>query len=544
MTGRGTTRGRGNNGRGRPSGRGRGGFSSNNEGRHPSSNRTSSAAICERILQRIEALEVARGLPAPTTRKPGTDYRERYNPTYRDNARLPDKHPPSTSTRDKPSTGSAELPSNNKDFAEFVRKSHRYVQLAHHTQNWTSCPSSIAFQTDRLVNNIKPPMPSDALTDSLSELAGTFKSAITALVTTHLHRRSQEVLNDLSKLDRSDEDKVQIVVKRQLYRRMGKRLQRNTLNAALAEIQDISYPPNPAAVITPIVHLPTVQTPPTSPAVNQDQAYVPSVNPPNLGTPEAPMVIHDLTSSPSETQLPDPAEMHLLAALSVLDDEMHMPAPSTPRKKQRLGSVEKAPPKPETPQSASSTPNRSTSSTNRTLVVRHLAPEKWTIPQLADEIHTFVICDQNGASWKPRFLPSCWTSVAYFGAHLADVPQLIQNNESALKNVKTIIISVGVNDSQTKSEEMVVDLNWLTQWAIRKDKNIVMAPTPLLPTFSKTSLSQVQNNNAAMRKIFRQNVTPTVPTQNIVMRPDDPSGCHYDYGTAQMVINSIVHHLQ
>ena len=125
-----------------------------------------------------------------------------------------------------PTTNSTNRMSESVDFADVVKGLYRSVQLQHHQGNWArGLPKAIGERLQRLIDDIKPPLPNDDIRRELKQAADRFAGEVCKLVRGHLDRKLQQTNANLETLDSTDADKAQQLATKYLTIRLGRRLQ-------------------------------------------------------------------------------------------------------------------------------------------------------------------------------------------------------------------------------------------------------------------------------------------------------------------------------
>lgn len=125
--------------------------------------------------------------------------------------------------------------STNPDFTKVCKAAYRYVQLAHHGNNWAALPKGIASSLDRIVGNIRPPMPSDELTNGLAALTLEFGQKICKAVQDHMSASKIKTEQQLMSLNGLDKDKARVIVDKQLNTKLGKKMSDTHRSSLLTE---------------------------------------------------------------------------------------------------------------------------------------------------------------------------------------------------------------------------------------------------------------------------------------------------------------------
>lgn len=125
--------------------------------------------------------------------------------------------------------------STNPDFTKVCKAAYRYVQIAHHGNNWTALPKGIASSLDRIVGSIRPPMPSDELTNGLAALTLEFGQKICKAVQDHMSAGKINTEQQLMSLSGLDKDTARAIVDKQLNTKLGKKMPDGRRSSLLTE---------------------------------------------------------------------------------------------------------------------------------------------------------------------------------------------------------------------------------------------------------------------------------------------------------------------
>ena len=143
--------------------------------------------------------------------------------------------PRTTTTQQKATKAAVINVSTSCDFAGVVKGLYRSVQLKHHRTNWTRLPKAIHERLGRLVDDIRPPLPDEDVRRQLKAAADRFADEICKVVSDHLDRKQQQVVDQLQMLDATDCNKAQQIAVKYLSVRPGKRLQQEQRSVFLEE---------------------------------------------------------------------------------------------------------------------------------------------------------------------------------------------------------------------------------------------------------------------------------------------------------------------
>lgn len=142
-------------------------------------------------------------------------------------------------TADSGGSNSGDPKSSNEDFTRMVKSAFRYVQIQHHAANWSSAPKGISKAVEKVVSNIKPPMPKQQLTDELAALGLEFGEKISACIRLHLCNCKSDIEQELLKVNKADSEQAVTTAAKQLTSKMGKRLKEEDKTKWLTEIRGL-----------------------------------------------------------------------------------------------------------------------------------------------------------------------------------------------------------------------------------------------------------------------------------------------------------------
>lgn len=139
-------------------------------------------------------------------------------------------------SRDTP----AEAESSNAQFGKLVKTTYRYVQVNHHKGNWSQVPKGMVSSINKVVSNIKPPMPAPGLSDELLALGLEFGEKIALCVRKHLSNCKDVIAQELRTLDSTDVDRAIQVAGRQLEAKLGKKIDATSRQTWLTEARNLT----------------------------------------------------------------------------------------------------------------------------------------------------------------------------------------------------------------------------------------------------------------------------------------------------------------
>jgi len=118
--------------------------------------------------------------------------------------------------------GRSEKMSENPDFKDLVRRTNLGARLQNAKSNWQKLPSTLNAAIDRLTQSIKPPAPTESLSQKLSRAAENFKSNIRHIVEEHLVTQYGSNQRALAQLDATDRDHATLIARKQLTKSNGR----------------------------------------------------------------------------------------------------------------------------------------------------------------------------------------------------------------------------------------------------------------------------------------------------------------------------------
>ncbi len=505
-------RGRGR-GRGRSRGRGmnRQTYRRVNNDNSRSYDHNNNGVILNRILNRLEKLE-------NRSRSRNDNYHDRS--TRNDNRRpAPRRDLPARDNNRPVATNTRQ--SDNPDFKTLVRESFRYAQVAHHQHNWRNCPKSIATHVDKIVQNIKPPHPTDQLQDNLKRAADDFKSAITAEVQNHLQTVRSDTANRISRLNKTDLELASDIARKQLNNRLGRRLHQPSIQSALDEIKNMTSTTDP------------------KPGPRKEE--------PNR---------RPIPRAENSTTTPGPSTHNRFQPLTVQeddeddDDDIDVVPPTNPNR-----SMPKTAKTAVQPRGKRQRPNNSFEDEEIAIiddpaisaaplpVVRVHVPEKrtsWRIDQLLPGVETVVIADSNGQSWADTSLPEGWTIDAFRGARLQDAANLLKAASTQLAEVENVVIAVGINDRDSNPDVVIANLQKIKNWGTKYNKKVFFTSVPIFPLLPASVQQVIRNINSAASDLFGNTYVASVNRDDIELIASDITGIHYTAGTAALIVNNIM----
>lgn len=110
----------------------------------------------------------------------------------------------------------------NTHFGELVRSLFQGSQVRHHSQNWGDLPGKLDRSINELFQGITPPMTDDQLRSNIDALCANLKSDLVVTIQEHLQRQLCNVQDKLSKLDPTDVEKAAHLAETKLVARLNR----------------------------------------------------------------------------------------------------------------------------------------------------------------------------------------------------------------------------------------------------------------------------------------------------------------------------------
>lgn len=139
----------------------------------------------------------------------------------------------------RPTNGEPQELSENPDFAGLVKHSFCYIQATHQGDNWQEVPPKVSQQIDKVVANLKPPMPGEDLKQKLGTAADEFKSAILATVQNHVQEVALSAKREVEKLDHLDWEAAEDKARQRYSRRFTSRARPETVEVGLEDLKTV-----------------------------------------------------------------------------------------------------------------------------------------------------------------------------------------------------------------------------------------------------------------------------------------------------------------
>ena len=383
--------------------------------------------------------------------------------------------------------------SQNPDFTRMVRQTFSIGQLAHHRQQWKTCPPSISENIDNIIGNIKPPRPNDELKDALERSARIFKRSIEYAVSRHIETETQAITDTIAELDQTDIDRAKQIARMQLERRLGARMMTSSVDHALANVGRKQTTRRSTQIVI------NSRSPKT---VDNDKAD---------------------TIADAVDAMADPPLTDVIAKRKRADDD----------RSDSDDSEDKRPPGKTTRRQVNSTP----ASIPGTSIVFSPATSSWQL-KLSKQVRRVIIADSNGRRWPDDNIPSGTVLHAFPGARLEHVMRFAEHIGKA-PHITDVVVAVGVNDYQTDFEEVQCHLQDLESWATNKKIRVTFVSIPVLPTMPAETKLRIRCINNTAADLFENNYVIAINPDDVTAASGDTSGLHYDEVTARAISNAV-----
>lgn len=129
-------------------------------------------------------------------------------------------------------TDQMDIPGN---FEKLVKNLFRFVQVSHHSGNWTQTPKGIAAAINKLIASIKPPMPNEEVMNELAALGLEFADKIGNCVSKHLSVCKSIIEQDLLKTESQETDKARETATRHLISKFDRKLSSSNRDRWMSE---------------------------------------------------------------------------------------------------------------------------------------------------------------------------------------------------------------------------------------------------------------------------------------------------------------------
>lgn len=446
----------------------------------------------------------------------------------------------------RPNNGNIQEVSENPDFAGLVKHSFRYIQATHHGENWKEVPPRVSQQIDKVVANLKPPMPGEDLRQKLGTAADDFKSAILATVQNHVQEVALSAKQEVEKLNHVDWEAAEDKARQRYSRRFTSRARQETVEVALEDLQSVRTEgwQRPRHTVRPAmgvvgarstVHLgnrfatlhseggsddedpegdPGVEAaafpaPSSVPLKRRKQAAKAST--PAKKKPHSAALIH----TDGSTDMPASDASFLTESIPASeDDDSVIP-----------GTAHQSRPYPRVMVGSSNNRNR------------------WSVDVPPAPIRNLVLCDSNGRSWVDLDIPENTVVYALRGARLADAARLGPDITENVKAFQTIVINIGTNDRNNDPSTTIAVLRDIHRWSSRCSARVLVVGIPPFRNLSTDTQARIRTINQTMKDLFVDAFIPPIAENQLHIVDPQADGIHYSADTAQAVLDSFADHL-
>lgn len=445
-----------------------------------------------------------------------------------------------------PLEGHQPFQSDNPDFPDLIRHSFKYIQTTHHTENWQTIPGKVNQAIDKVVENIRPPAPSDEVTNQLGRAAATFKFAITSAVQKHLQSQAEESKKALKDLDHGDWKEAENLAKKRYQRRFGTRARNDTATDAILALNPIfakdwtrpkktgkpTQQGNGGPSITVTNRFQNLDTEGEDGALDELLSAMDAIPPsPNAGsTFRVPTRPRRRRASSPETEAPPKRTV-----------QKHTPETGRPAPSPLPGTSGSAP---STPVPPSVTPvvtptgpgNRSYADV---VVGNPHNRQQWRIGNIPPQIHNVILTDSNGMAWRNTAIPDNTVVYALRGGRLNDGVRILSHDKNQLQSVRTIILALGLNDRDRDTSDIISQIRFLHDWATRSDKNVFFLGVPPFDTLQQSEKENIRFLNDAAADIFGAQFISPITEEEVHITDRDGYGIHYSVTTATSILDQL-----
>ena len=474
--------------------------------------------------------------------------------------------PPPRHSRPEPETvrnnnpGDDEEQSSNPEFKELLKFTFQYIQTTHHYENWTDVPDRISNSIDSIVQNIRPPMPATEIQHQLTQAGNEFKSAITAAVQGHLHSCATATKEKLSKTNMADFGMAATRAKKRYTRRLGNRARQDTADRAIDRLTRDGFkhpdrwelPRKPAkmAKLAPATHVEQTNRFATLDGIlegNPNSEIEPegetSEQPGPFRIPAEPLPQRTpLRLKRRAERSPELEEIRTEQPTAMDDLPNDETARTTVDSDGEVESIADSPPDARAKQSPLAV--KLAAAKNRPSyykVVEGQAAVKttWQIRDdvTGNDIRTLIMADSNGAAFTRVPLPDDVQTYAFRGARLDDIRRVLEQ-AGPLPNVRSIVITAGINDRDSDPSDVVATLRHLKTWGDRAGKQLLFVGTPTFHTLKPAAQRAVTQINRTAEDLFGTSYIQPVADDQVDIVDDHRWGIHYSSATAGHVYDS------
>jgi len=147
------------------------------------------------------------------------------------------------------------------------------------------------------------------------------------------------------------------------------------------------------------------------------------------------------------------------------------------------------------------------------------------------------MADSNGAAFTRVPLPDDVQTYAFRGARLDDIRRVLEQ-AGPLPNVRSIVITAGINDRDSDPSDVVATLRHLKTWGDRAGKQLLFVGTPTFHTLKPAAQRAVTQINRTAEDLFGTSYIQPVADDQVDIVDDNRWGIHYSSATAGHVYDS------
>lgn len=414
--------------------------------------------------------------------------------------------------------------STNPDFPNLCKSMFRFVQLEHHLGNWKALPKGIDKALQKVITNIKPPMPSEGLSDRLLALTLDFKDSLTRAVHDHISDQLCKVKIESETLDNSDAFRARDIVEQQLKRKLGKKLSDNRRDELLTEALKVIKMPRPGLSamdpVPPVVTLaggtgilnhPVSTVEVVLESGHQNPARMLSyadVMSPELAATPSNSKKRRVTSPACEQQSLQEMEITVIASD---DEEVDRPVSSS----QKPGPL---------------------SSKFVNMVHRKHDVDKFTI-NFKTDCRVLVLGDSELKNLKG--LPIDFQVESFSGARFPWLTEVVRRN-SLPSSVTDVVLAAGINDRESSfNERTLPELKECLDELRKTGRKLHFLAVNIPKDFSSRLVNNLEDLNDYVRAAEDVGVIENLPYSSVRTLRD---GLHYDDMTLDLITDKVKEH--
>lgn len=136
--------------------------------------------------------------------------------------------------------------SENPDFSALVKNINKYISCRHAETNWQTLPPSINRATDQLIRSIKLPsiyQEGSGETIEWKEAGQAFKDRLVEIGRGEIYSRLTALQCDIVEQNQLDFDRARDIAVRQVWKKLGRRLSKEKMDAYIISINEMKNPP-------------------------------------------------------------------------------------------------------------------------------------------------------------------------------------------------------------------------------------------------------------------------------------------------------------